>query len=78
MKGKRWGTILGVVCGFCLAGATTQAAAAERVAYCRWLFYSQEDLAYLKEKTCWRPCHVKPHRHEDISGTNRLERGALG
>ena len=49
MKGKSWGTILGVVFGFLLAGATTQAAAAERVAVLPLAIYSQEDLAYLKK-----------------------------
>ena len=46
MKGKSWGTILGVVFGFLLAGATTQVAAAERVAVLPLVIYSQEDLAY--------------------------------
>jgi len=49
MKGKSWGTILGVVFGFLLAGATTPVAAAERVAVLPLFIYSQEDLAYLKK-----------------------------
>ncbi len=50
MKGKRWGTILGVIFGFLLSGATTQAtAAAERVAVLPLVIYSQEDLAYLRK-----------------------------
>ncbi len=49
MKGKSWGTILGVVFGFLLSGASAQAAAAERVAVLPLVIYSQEDLAYLKK-----------------------------
>jgi len=41
MKGKRWGTIFRVVFGFLLAGATTQAVAAERVAVLPLVIYSQ-------------------------------------
>ena len=49
MKGKRWGTILGVVFGLLWSGATAPAAAAERVAVLPLVIYSQEDLAYLKK-----------------------------
>ncbi len=49
MKGKIWGTILGVVCGVLLSGAITPAPAADRVAILPLVIYSQEDLAYLKK-----------------------------
>jgi hypothetical protein len=49
MKGKSWGTILGVVFGFLLSGATAPVAAAERVAVLPLVIYSQENLAYLKK-----------------------------
>jgi outer membrane protein insertion porin family len=49
MKGKRWGTILGVVFGLLLSGASTRAAVAERVALLPLVIYSQEDLAYLRK-----------------------------
>ena len=49
MKGKRWGLILGVVCGLLAGGSTAPAAAAERVAVFPLVIYSQEDLAYLKK-----------------------------
>ena len=68
MKGKSWGTILGVVFGVLLSGATTPAAAADRVAVLPLVIYSQEDLVYL-QKNVLETLYGNLSRAEDIPGT---------